>query len=280
VCVKGGFVAELRAIMAAGYQAEARFYRDVAPQLGHGLATCYFAGIDADRDQGVVILDDLVAAGARFCDAREPLSIDQAAAGLEVLARWHSRSDIREPWLDEPPVIRPALRGLLTRQTLAAAAASATSRPVIDVLADHDRYLTAFDALWAFADTRPRGLVHGDANLTNVYFDATDAPRFLDWQFASYSDVFHDVALFLIGSLTVEDRRAHEETLIRGYLTARGPSAETFDEAWRAYGAHSLHGTMYAIIPNEMQPAEIRAAFADRFAQAVIDHDTYAILGV
>ena len=63
LCVKGGFVPELRAIMAPGYQAEARFYRDVAPGLGDGLATCFFAAVDESTGQGVVILEDL--AGGR-----------------------------------------------------------------------------------------------------------------------------------------------------------------------------------------------------------------------
>ncbi|HUR73735.1 MAG TPA: hypothetical protein VMZ00_05625, partial [Sporichthya sp.] len=46
LCVKGGFVPELRAIMAMGYRAEALFYRDIAPRLGAGIPHCHYAAAD------------------------------------------------------------------------------------------------------------------------------------------------------------------------------------------------------------------------------------------
>jgi len=279
LCVKGGFVPELRPIMAAGYQAEARFYRDVAPKLGDGVPTAYFTGIDADSGQGIVILDDLAAAGARFCDAREPLTVDQAAAALEVLAGWHSRTDIDEPWLSGTPHYRPMVQGLLAPDHWDAHIAQTTSGPVLDVLSDRQRVARAFQALWTSEDGRPNTLIHGDANLTNVYVDADGSPRLLDWQFACRSDAYHDVALFLIGALSTDDRRAHEQALLRTYLDARGSDAESFNDAWDAYRRHPLHGAMYALTPEQMQPADIRAALADRFAQAALDFDTLGLLG-
>src|SRR5207237_6107614 len=112
VCVKGGFVPELFAMMAPGYQAEARFYRDIAPSLDAGLPRCWFADLDDDSGQGIVVLDDLAAAGSRFCDAREPLTVDQVAAGLRLLAGLH-RSDATAPWLSSTPYFRPMVSGLL-----------------------------------------------------------------------------------------------------------------------------------------------------------------------
>ena len=278
LCVKGGFVAELLAIMGPGYQAEARFYRDVAPRLGTGVAGCYFAAVDDATGQGVVILDDLAAAGARFCDARRPLTPDQVAAGLDLLAAWHARKDLDEHWLAGPPHFRPMVRGLLYPEHWDAHIGQTTSGPVLDVLTDRARISRAFEALWASEDTRPPTFVHGDANLTNVYLDAVGAPRFLDWQFACRCDPFHDVTLFLVGALSVEDRRTHEQALLRGYLAARGEPAEPFDAAWNAYRRHPLHGVMYALTPEAMQPADVRAALADRFAQAAVDLETLTAL--
>jgi hypothetical protein len=278
LCVKGGFVPELRAIMAPGYQAEARFYRDVAPELGDGLAVCFFAAVDQDTGQGVVVLEDLAAAGARFCDARQPLTVDQTAAGLELLAGWHSRRDITAPWLDAPPHFRPMVAGLLTSEHWDACREQVADGPARDVLVDREAVLGAFQALWASEDARPRSFVHGDANLTNVYLDDRGAPRFLDWQFACRGDAFHDVALFLIGALSVEDRREHEQALLRQYLDLRGEGAGSFDEAWDAYRRHPLHGAMYALTPEAMQPAAVRNALTQRFAQAVLDFDTFALL--
>ena len=271
-------MAELRAIMAPGYQAEARFYRDIAPMLRAGLPACYFAAVDDSAGQGVVILEDLAAAGARFCDARHPLTVDQTAAGLELLGDWHSRTDINTAWLDAAPHVRPMVGGLLTPENWDASMAQTSSGPARDVLVNREAIVAAFKALWASEDGRPASFVHGDANLTNVYLDHRGAPRFADWQFACRTDAFHDVALFLIGALSVEDRRIHEQALLQHYLDARG-GAESFDDSWDAYRRHALHGTMYALTPEAMQPAAVRAALTDRFAQAAIDLDTLALLG-
>jgi aminoglycoside phosphotransferase (APT) family kinase protein len=151
---------------------------------------------------------------------------------------------------------------------------------VAEVLTSRDRLLAGFDAMWADEDRRPRRLVHGDANLTNVYLDRAGAPRFLDWQFVARSDAYHDVAFFLIGALSTESRRGAEEDLLRTYLDARGPSAEPFDVAWDAYRRHALYGIIYALTPEAMQPAAIRDALGARFAHAVLDHRTFALLGV
>ena len=155
-----------------------------------------------------------------------------------------------------------------------------TSGPAVELLADRDRVHRAFLAGWEIEDTGPTTFVHGDANLTNVYLDAAGAPRFLDWQFASRSDPYQDVTLFMVGALSIEDRQTHEEALLRGYLGARGAGAEGWEDAWDAYRRHPLHGAMYALTPEEMQPAQVRSALTDRFAQAALDHDTFALLGV
>lgn len=276
LCIKGGFVPELRALMAPGYQAEAMFYRDLAPSLD-GVAHCYFAGVD--EEQGIVVLDDLEAAGAVFVDARRPLTVDQVAAGLETQARWHSMSELNLPWLLPIPYFRPMVGGLLGPEHWDAHIGQTTAGPVLEVLADRIRIGKAFAALWTAQDARPATFIHGDANPTNVYLDVDGEPRFLDWQFACQSDAFHDVALFLIGALSVEDRRDHERELLRLYLDARGDDGDP-DGAWDAYRRQPLHGAMYALTPEAMQPADIRSALADRYAQAALDLDTLKLLGV
>lgn len=88
--VKGGFSAH-REMMAYIYELEMRFYRDLAPRLDVRVPRCFFAGNDADNGQAIVILEDLDAAGARFCRVETPLGYEQAAAQLEALAACHSR---------------------------------------------------------------------------------------------------------------------------------------------------------------------------------------------
>lgn len=286
LCVKGGFREELRPIMARGYQAEALFYRDIAPRLSDGLPACHFADVDPHHGQGIVVLEDLTDTGGRFADSRVPLTADTVAAGLEAMAGWHARSDITgitDPWLAGPPNLRDLITMITGPGSWEAGMRQDQSVLVRELFADRDRTVRGFHAVWAEEDTGPKVFTHGDANLTNVYLDPTGAPRFVDWQFPALSHWAHDVALFLVGALSIADRRAGEEVLLRHYLdtlTARGGRAPAWDEAWRDYRCHHLHGATYALTPDEMQPADVRAANADRYAAAALDHDTFGLLGV
>ncbi len=92
LCIKGGFSEDLRLVMADMYQKEALFFAEVAPGLGAPLPRCWYAGVDPVRGQGIFILDDLLASGARFGDPLNAWSVDQVADALEIQARWHGRS--------------------------------------------------------------------------------------------------------------------------------------------------------------------------------------------
>lgn len=276
LCVKGGFREELRTIMAAGYRAEALFYRDVAPQLDAGIPNCHLAV--ADGDQAIVILDDVLAAGARINDPREPMTVSQVANGLTAMAAWHARSDLRLDWMPAAPYYRPIVDSLFAPAHWDAYIGQTTTGPVLEVFGDREQIAAAYQRLWAAQDARPATFVHGDANPTNVYFGADGSTRFLDWQFACRTDPYQDVACFLVGSLAVADRREHEQALLREYLTARGDGAESFDDAWDAYRTNAVYGAVYCLTPEEMQPASLRAPLADRYAQAALDLDTLHLL--
>ncbi len=276
LCVKGGFRAELLAIMSAGYQAEAYFYRDVAPELGAGVPRCHHAAVEGQ--QGIVVLDDILAAGARINDPREPMTVSQVADGLTAMAAWHSRGDLRLEWMPPSPYYRPIVDSLFAPAHWDAYIGQTTAGPVLEVFAERERIAEVYQRLWEAQDARPATFVHGDANPTNVYFDADGSTRFLDWQFAGCTDAYQDVACFLVGSLSVQDRRANEQALLREYLTARGDGAERFDEAWDAYRRNAVYGAVYCLTPEEMQPAAVRAPLADRYAQAAIDLETLALL--
>jgi aminoglycoside phosphotransferase (APT) family kinase protein len=62
---------------------------------------------------------------------------------------------------------------------------------------------------------------HGDFRLDNLLFRPGDVrPYVVDWQTATWGSAASDVAYFLGGSLTVEDRRRHREELLDGYHRA------------------------------------------------------------
>jgi aminoglycoside phosphotransferase (APT) family kinase protein len=69
-----------------------------------------------------------------------------------------------------------------------------------------------------------RTLVHWDLHLDNVLFDADSARPVivLDWETVRVGSPAWDVALFLFGSLAVDDRRAAERELLDEYVELLG----------------------------------------------------------
>lgn len=280
LCVKGGFKRELLAQMGASYQVEARFYGQLGPRLEAGVPACHFAGIDETYGQGIVVLDDLRDSRTTFGDSRRPLSPDVVAAALEGQASWHSTSEGLPDWLPRTPIWESVIEGLLSEQNWERQLERGKAVRLPGALRDHDRYLAGLRASWREDARAPVTLVHGDTNLTNLVVTEGTRPWFVDWQLVCLANWAHDVTLFLVGSLEVEDRRAHERDLISTYAAARRAQGDELDDetAFEGYRRHMLHGLMYAFIPDEMQPVEVCAPFVERFAAGITDHGTLDVL--
>jgi hypothetical protein len=276
VCVKGGFRPELMAQMGASYQVEARFYGELGARLESGIPGCHFAGVDAVSGQGVVVLDDLRDRDTRFGDPRDALSPDLVATALEGQASWHAAGHEIPDWLPRTPLWQGVIEGLLSDENWALQLDGGKATDLPEPLRLRDRYLAGLRTSWAQDARGVAGIVHGDANVTNLVITDGDRPFFLDWQLTCAAHWAHDVTLFIVGSLAVEDRREHERDLIATYAQARRAGGDDLDDdaAFDAYRRHMLHGLMYAFIPDEMQPVEICAPFVERFAAAITDHGT------
>jgi hypothetical protein len=83
-----------------------------------------------------------------------------------------------------------------------------------------------FEWMWRNAETvaahrlsEPTTLFHGDVHAENLIFDndGERGPVLIDWQLAARGLGANDVSFFLVKSLTVEERRANEEQLLRTY---------------------------------------------------------------
>src|SRR5206468_3652314 len=154
-----------------------------------------------------------------------PWTPDLVAAALEVQARWHAPFWGTKPgtfdWLAVgSPSLRAASAVLLSEEhwerTFSAAGAPARGRET----ADRRRVVRAIRKLWELDDAGPLTLVHGDAHLGNTYIDRQGRPGFLDWQCVCVGPALWDVAYFIGGALSAEDRCAHERSLLLHYLQA------------------------------------------------------------
>ena len=297
LCIKGGFAAH-RELMAYIYRIEARFYAELAAQLELEVPRCYFSASSADGLQSIVILEDLGAAGARFCRVQEPLNFEQAAANLDgqamLHARWWEAPELDDPsglgWvgpLDPMPdgVDGTYQRSRLVPETYAGLMQLPRGAAVPRQFHDRDRMAAAMQSLRAIDREGPRSLLHSDPHLGNMYFTRTGAAGFLDWQSLRIGHWAHDVTYFLVSALDLADRPRWERALLMHYLDrlrAHGVrSPPRFDEAWLAYRRQIIYGLFYWLVnPVEFQAEVNNCAVAPRFAMAALEHGTLGLLGV
>jgi hypothetical protein len=286
LCVKGGFNEELRRFAPGNiYASEAVAFAEVHPLLGTPAPRCWFAGIDEAESHGIVVLDDVSGPGTTFGAPLRPLDRDEVAAGLEAQARWHAGS---YGWTtaDAPnvpvgsTVVRDAGQTLLSPGYWEQHYAQDWAPVLPADQRDQARTRAAVEALYAANDAGPLCFVHGDAHLGNTYRLADGALEFLDWQAINLGSWAYDVAYFVAGALTVEDRRAHERDLLGHYLGALaglgGPALDP-DEAFREYRLNCLHGFLWTTTPAAMQPPENTVAMSGRHTAAITDHDSIAL---
>jgi hypothetical protein len=105
---------------------------------------------------------------------------------------------------------------------------------------------------WQLATPTPVSVIHGDYRLDNLLFDdATGEVTVVDWQTAAIGPPLRDVAYLLGTSLHSEDRRAHEERLVREYHSAlvdQGVGDYDVDQCWDDYRLGQLQGPMITVI--------------------------------
>lgn len=289
--VKAGFTPELREIISDCYLTEAQFYRDIAGNLGTGGAPrCWFAATDFAHNQGIVLLEDLVAAGVRFGTPLEPWTPDLVATMLNLLATWHGetwnrRGLERYGWLTVGTIgVRTFIERSLTAEIFNSFMSLSQTSSIPVAYRNRERFLRGIRRMWELDDSSVLSLSHGDTHVGNTYITADGVPRFLDWQSVCLGPCMDDVTYFMGGALSTTDRRVHERDLLRYYLDALqrlGGPALSFADAWLDYRRHHLHGLGgWPFLTEEIQPVDKVTEFTERYAAAVADHDTFGALGV
>jgi aminoglycoside phosphotransferase (APT) family kinase protein len=136
---------------------------------------------------------------------------------------------------------------------------------------------------------RPWTVQHGDYRLDNLLFgDGSRAPALavVDWQTAIHGPGPADVSYFLGAGLAAEDRRAHEEALVREYhaaLRAGGVEGYGWDRCWEDYRRYAYAGYLMAVgasmvVEQTERGDEMFLAMARRHAAQVVDLDSEALL--
>ncbi len=270
------------------YEREVKFYSDVAPRLGGPIAECYHTSYDPQTGIFALLLDD--AAPAEVGNEIRGATIADATLALTELGRLHapvigSESLAEAEWLVRAAPLNQALVGQLWSGFADRYGDAITP----DQRLVCERLVASFDAYMADESVpeRIKGLVHGDYRLDNMLFGRPGSKRDLtvvDWQTVTWGPAMTDVAYFIGCALTIEDRRAHYDELLRAYHQGLGPdSAITADQVREGVRHQSFAGVMMAVVSSMLverteRGDEMFLTMLDRHTSHVLDTGALDIL--
>jgi Phosphotransferase enzyme family len=285
VCLKGNFTGN--AMSSAVCINEARFYKELCSRLPLPVPRHFMADWDdsGERRQGLALLEDMEELGGRFLNSAHPLSIDAMAEALETMASFHSAT-WNHPELDRHPWLQIAMgpdtptddywsmmeEYYERHNRLAERVAIFPSwfRHQPDRLREAWRQLRARDQ----QSPEPRCLVHGDSHLGNTYGLPDGRRLWFDWQIVRKGRPWRDLTYFLVGSLTIADRRLAERDLVRHYCEhmVRGGVALDFEQAFDEYRRWVIWGLV--AWQSNINPGEVTMEPLERFCRASDDLQT------
>ena len=273
------------------YEKEVRFYTELAPTVGIRTPRCLFADVEPTSGDFVMLMEDL--APALQGDQLAGCSSDQAALALVEASRLHAPR-WKDPRLERLAFLTApsAQSGQLLQavyKTLwpgfSERYANSLSRDAMDLsqrLGDHL-------AGWVLSGNAPLTLVHGDYRIDNMLFgsEAGGYPiAVVDWQTLGLGAGVADVAYFMGASLLPEQRRSHEEALVREYhgqLLAGGVEGYSWTQCFEDYRRNTFGGIVMAVVASMLveqteRGDEMFLAMASRHALHALELESEALL--
>jgi aminoglycoside/choline kinase family phosphotransferase len=271
------------------YEIEVNFYRHLQPGLGVRTPRCYYADLDVDAGDFVLLLEDV--APARQGDQLAGCGVDAAAAAVAELPglhapHWGDDGLASYDWLHRNTEESRGFLGQIVRMLHPGFVERYADRLPPDVLGLTEQVVERIDEVEANRPG-PWTVTHGDFRLDNLLFgdDPADGVAVVDWQTSVHGPGVADLAYFLGGSLTPDDRRAHEVDLVRDYqqrMHAAGVALD-WDDLWVAYRRYSVGGLIMALAASMMVKRTDRGddmfmTMAERAGRHALDLDALATL--
>lgn len=214
--------ATVRGLLAPArvFEREARFYQDVAPKLGSLVPECYFVGCDVDNDDFFLLLEDL---GANRCgDQLEGCSVDDARAALVALATfqasfWENDALAAIEWMprmDDAGMKQGEVIYGASLDGFKALFGHAIDPECADLI---DRFGPNVCQLLDRMAAMPNTISHFDYRLDNLFFNEAGGVQMIDFQTSSKGGGVYDVGYLLSQSMSTEDRRVNEASLLATY---------------------------------------------------------------
>ena len=271
------------------YEVEVRFYREVAARVTARVPAVYVAEVEPETGWFTLLMEDIE--GASQGDQIAACGPEVAAAVLDEMAGlhapcWEAPDLERLEWLNRQTpasdelmvaLVSSLLPGFLERyaDTLEPEH-QAVCRTFVEYLPTYLRLRTG-----------PRTASHGDFRLDNLLFRPdTPRPVVVDWQTVAWAGASVDVAYFIGGCLSTEDRRTHEPELMARYhdsLCRRGVRDYSLEELRADARRNTFFGLLMAIVASMVVQRTERGDLmfltsATRHAQHALDVDAPALL--
>jgi hypothetical protein len=273
------------------YEREGRFYQQIGAKVDLRTPRCYWNHIDPATKTFGLLLEDL---GARTMISQvEGMGAERAAEALGALAALHGTwwaSPALDgldwmPRMDDPINLAAGQQYRESWPLFVERVGDALPEGALELgVAAQERFE---DLMRTIMDGAPSTICHGDFRVDNLLFDdhapEGDRVAVIDWQISSRGPAIGDVAYFLCQSMAVDERRRHEEELVRGWYgrmvdaVGTGLADYPFDLAWHQYQRAVLFTTVYPVVAaGSMDPAnergrELVTAMAVRSFSAALD---------
>lgn len=271
------------------FEAEVKFFRELADQVSVGLPEVMFAEINSGTAEFVIVMEDL--SDLNMVEQSEGMSFAQAEAAVSVLAHihavWWGRAQAPDlEWI--PTMTGPRIEYVdqLLTQILPVFLEGFAKYLPDDGAELYKRFAGNYLKInKVLAGRSPWTLVHQDYRVENLLFGPPGSGRVvvIDWQGIGRGPGAYDLAYILGGSMSSKLRRAHEKDLVTTYLErlmGLGVTDYSFDQLWDDYGHAQLMGGLATAmvvgggmdLSNE-RGVELCATMAARHARAALDHD-------
>lgn len=267
------------------YLKEVSFYRELKDRLDIRTPRCYYAAIEGEGPEFMVLLEDL--SPARPGDQLAGCGPEVAHAAVVELVGLHAPSwndaGLRGvDWLGEPTEESRQTLRMLYQQLLPGFLDRYGSRLAEDEAAIIARVAEAESGPLFAALPAPFSLVHVDYRLDNLLIAPGDSgPQVtaVDWQSITLGSPLADVAYFLGAGLLPEARREVERDIVADYhhrLQRRGIDDYDWERCWTDYRRGSFAGFGVTVIASMMVQQTARGddmftAMARRHARHALD---------
>lgn len=276
------------------FEAEVRFYNELAPDATAGLPQVYHAEIESGTANFVIIMEDLC--DLSMVNQSDGMNAKQALAVVKTLASLHAvwwgkvqAGDL--DWI--PDMIGPRIEFVdqYLAQIFDAFKANFADQLPAETLAVYEKFIGNYQKInRRFADGSPWTLAHQDFRVENVMFGApgSDHVVVIDWQGIGRGPGAYDLGYILGGSMEPELRRAHEQELVAAYhnrLIDCGVNDYSLEELWNDYAhSHLMGGLATSVLTggamdlSNERGKTLVATMAQRHGIAAVDHNGLARL--